>query len=104
MRLPVFVAQPALSQVLDAGTANFAQARKRRRVGTYLHQKVHPGAGALQWSTKMRRPEEDKFVEALRPGMARAQSIVAGAARHQAAHSVSREHHTFDGVLPLLHP
>ena len=50
----------------------------------------------------MRRPEEDKFVEALRPGMACAQSIVAGAARHQAAHAVTDDDHTFDGFGPLM--
>src|SRR5450631_442602 len=82
-RLPIFVAQLSMMQVLDACAADFAQARERRGIRADPDQKIRPGSSACQRRTKMRRAEKDEVVEPLWPRVAGERCVVAGAARDE---------------------
>ncbi len=74
--LPVLVEQVAVAQVGDAGAAQLAQARERRRVGRGAEQQVDPVAAALERRAVVRRAEEDEVVEARRPALAGLRAVV----------------------------
>ena len=60
-------AQISVRQILDSRTADPAQAREWRGVGTDPKQKIGARTGAFQRRAEMRRSEEDKIVELPRP-------------------------------------
>ena len=98
--LPVLVEHVAEAQVGDAGAADSPQARQRSAVAAHAEQEIDPVAAALERGAVVGRAEADELGELAPPAVSGELAVVAGAARHQAAHAVTDDHQLVDGHGP----
>ena len=89
-----------MTQVGNAGTANLADFGERPRYHLFAQLRSDPVADTLQRRAMVRRAQKHQMPELCQPAMTGTGCMVAGTARHQAAHAVRQQRQFLHRLRP----